>query len=195
MLRRVIGEDVRLSIVPKAPRSLVRADAGQMEQVIMNLAVNARDAMPEGGRLDGRDIATPCIDDDVAADNHEARPGPHVMLSVTDTGIGMSASVARRLFEPYFTTKAAGRRNRPRSLHRLRHRPPERRAHHGDQRGRSGKHVPRPVCRIADGARAEDRRSAAQKLPGGTEHILLIEDDASVRRLARRTCCRAWATA
>ena len=183
MLRRVIGEDVRLSIVPKAARSLVRADAGQIEQVIMNLAVNARDAMPDGGRLLVETSDT-YVDDDVAADNHEARPGPHVMLSVTDTGVGMSASVRSRLFEPYFTTKPAGR-GTGLGLSTV----------YGITRQSDG-HITvssevgqgstfRVLLPIADGVPAADNDPAAQKLPGGAEHILLIEDDASVRRLGK----------
>jgi CheY-like chemotaxis protein len=183
MLRRVIGEDVRLSIVPKAARSLVRADAGQIEQVIMNLAVNARDAMPDGGRLLVETSDT-YVDDDVAADNHEARPGPHVMLSVTDTGAGMSASVRSRLFEPYFTTKPAGR-GTGLGLSTV----------YGITRQSDG-HITvssevgqgstfRVLLPIADGVPAADNDPAAQKLPGGAEHILLIEDDASVRRLGK----------
>ena len=95
MLRRVIGEDVKLTVAPRASRALTRADAGQMEQVIMNLAVNARDAMPDGGRLTV-ETADAFVDEDTAAANHEARPGEHVVLTVTDTGVGMSPSVRAR---------------------------------------------------------------------------------------------------
>jgi two-component system, cell cycle sensor histidine kinase and response regulator CckA len=107
MLRRLIGEDVRLSVVPGARLSPVRADLGQIEQVIMNLAVNARDAMPKGGRLT---IETSNVV--VKADDHgypDGPPGRYVRLVVADTGCGMSAEVKAKLFEPFFTTKGVGK--------------------------------------------------------------------------------------
>ena len=105
MLRRLIGEDVSLSVAAVSDLGAVRADPGQIEQVLMNLAVNARDAMPDGGGLT------------IALENVElaARPGltlpagPYVMLSVTDTGCGMSSDVVAHLFEPFFTTKVQGK--------------------------------------------------------------------------------------
>jgi len=107
MLRRLIGENVELAtrLAPGIRR--VRADLSQIEQVIVNLAVNARDAMPHGGRLT---LETREIDLDAAyARRHEgARPGPHVQLTVRDTGIGMDAVTLPRIFEPFFTTKGPG---------------------------------------------------------------------------------------
>jgi two-component system, cell cycle sensor histidine kinase and response regulator CckA len=183
MLRRVIGEDIKLTIAPKATRPFVRVDAGQVEQVIMNLAVNARDAMPQGGRLT---IETHdwVVDEGAAAENHEARPGPHVMLSVTDTGVGMSAAVRARLFEPYFTTKAAGK-GTGLGLSTV----------YGIVRQSDG-HISvtsevgsgatfRVMLPLAKAEPAVEPDASAQKTPGGTEHILLLEDDASVRRVAK----------
>ncbi|MCL5096743.1 MAG: response regulator [Candidatus Omnitrophica bacterium] len=108
MLRRLIGEHIQLDWKGKAPLPPIKADLGMLEQVVMNLVVNARDAMPNGGRLG---IATDSIgiDDKQARENPEARPGTFVCLEVNDTGCGMSEEVLKRLFEPFFTTKEAGK--------------------------------------------------------------------------------------
>ena len=108
MLRRVIGEDIALEIRAAPVLGAVRADQGQIEQVIVNLAVNARDAMPTGGRLtiETRNID---LDEPFVARHMGSRPGPHILLSVGDTGCGMDAAVRGRLFEPFYTTKGLGR--------------------------------------------------------------------------------------
>jgi PAS domain S-box-containing protein len=108
MLRRLIGEQIDLVTVPAAGLGRVKADTGQLEQVILNLAVNARDAMPEGGRLT-IETANVELDERFVRDHRGARPGAHVALSVRDTGSGMDAATRTRLFEPFFTTKAAGK--------------------------------------------------------------------------------------
>jgi two-component system, cell cycle sensor histidine kinase and response regulator CckA len=108
MLRRLLTENIELVIkAPREPGS-VRADAGQVEQVIMNMAVNARDAMPEGGKLV---IETANVELDEASAPEDARipPGSYVMLAVSDTGTGMDAETRRRAFEPFFTTKEKGK--------------------------------------------------------------------------------------
>lgn len=104
MLRRVIGEDIDLSTHLEPGLLRVLADSGQIEQVVMNLAVNARDAMPSGGRLTIETRNVRVGDAELAG-----RPGPHVLLSVADTGSGMDKETLARLFEPFFTTKPAGR--------------------------------------------------------------------------------------
>jgi PAS domain S-box-containing protein len=108
MLRRLIGEDVRMVTVLAPAPGTVRADPGQIEQVIVNLVVNTRDAMPRGGRLV---LETTHVDvDETSADApHQFMPGPYVVLAVSDTGHGMDATTLSRLFEPFFTTKEAGK--------------------------------------------------------------------------------------
>ena len=108
MLRSTIGENIELVTVTRPGLWPVKADPGQIEQVILSLAVNARDAMPQGGRLT-IETANTDIDEGYASRYVAARPGPYVMLSVSDTGCGMSEEVLSHLFEPFFTTKGLGR--------------------------------------------------------------------------------------
>jgi signal transduction histidine kinase/CheY-like chemotaxis protein len=107
MLRRLIGEHIDLAFVPAAGLWRVLADRGQIEQVLFNLAANARDAMPGGGTLTIR-TANVDLDADFARVNVGAAAGPHVRLRLADTGVGMDAVTASRVFEPFFTTKTAG---------------------------------------------------------------------------------------
>src|SRR5271157_4781283 len=104
MLTRVIGEDIDLVMVPAADLGAVRADAGQIEQVIMNLAVNARDAMPSGGKLT-IETSNVSLDEDYARFRAPLQPGDYVMLAISDTGAGMDAETQSQIFEPFFTTK------------------------------------------------------------------------------------------
>jgi nitrogen-specific signal transduction histidine kinase len=108
MLRRLLGEDVEVTLSLDPACGRIRADPGQIEQAIMNLAVNARDAMPGGGRLV---IETACLEvDEVLASRHIGlTPGEQVQLTVSDTGCGMTAEVQAHLFEPFFTTKEPGK--------------------------------------------------------------------------------------
>jgi PAS domain S-box-containing protein len=108
MLRRVLGEDIELSTISGASVWPVRADPGQIEQILMNLAVNARDAMPQGGRLT-IETANTELDEAYTRLHSGTRPGPHVMLAVSDTGVGMDKATLARIFEPFFTTKGTGK--------------------------------------------------------------------------------------
>jgi PAS domain S-box-containing protein len=108
MLRRLIGEDVELALSLEEEAGTVRADAGQIEQIIVNLAINARDAMPGGGRL-SIGTAHLYVDEESAHGRLAVTPGHYVMLAVSDTGEGMTADVRARIFEPFFTTKERGK--------------------------------------------------------------------------------------
>ena len=108
LLRRVIGEDVELSIVTSRGLGSVRLDPAQFEQVLMNLVINARDAMPHGGLLtiETKNVE---LDEHYARQHQGVLPGQYVMLAVSDTGMGMTEEVSRHLFEPFFTTKPPGK--------------------------------------------------------------------------------------
>jgi two-component system, cell cycle sensor histidine kinase and response regulator CckA len=108
MLKRLIGEDVELRSIADQRLARVLVDAGQMEQVIMNLVVNARDAMPSGGKLT-IETSNRSLDERAAAEHSGLKPGAHVLLVVTDTGMGMDKSTQARMFDPFFTTKELGK--------------------------------------------------------------------------------------
>ena len=107
LLRRTLGEDIELRSIKDSDLGFVEADVNEFEQVIMNLAVNARDAMPSGGRLT-LETGNVELDTKYCSTHPEATPGSHVTLSVSDTGVGMDEATRERIFEPFFTTKAPG---------------------------------------------------------------------------------------
>ncbi len=110
MLRPLIGEDIELSTALAPALGHVRADQGQIEQVIMNLVINGRDAMPEGGKL-MIETGNVELDNDYARRHPPVLPGSYALLAVTDTGIGMDAKTQAHIFDPFFTTKGLPQNN------------------------------------------------------------------------------------
>jgi PAS domain S-box-containing protein len=186
MLRRLIGEDIQLVTVAGRDLGRVKADPGQMEQVIVNLVVNARDAMPQGGKLIV-ETGNVILDEAYARSRADARPGPHVMLAISDTGHGMNADTLTHIFEPFFTTKEQGRGTglglatvygivRQSAGHVMVYSEPG--------QGTTFKvYLPRFV-ETAE-APAVARATAAEAPPSGTETVLLVEDEASLRVMIR----------
>ncbi|MBL9094908.1 MAG: PAS domain-containing protein [Planctomycetaceae bacterium] len=184
MLRRLIGEQLDLRTAIHGEPVLVMADPGQLDQVIMNLAVNARDAMPEGGTLT---IRTELIRfEEPPTATHDAKPGPYAVLTVSDTGRGMSPDVRRRAFEPFFTTKGLGQGTglglaTVRSV--------------ADECGGfltvdselgAGTTFKLFLPAIHAPTVVMDRKTDAPPAAGGPETILLVEDDDAVRLLTLR---------
>jgi CheY-like chemotaxis protein len=108
MLRRILGEDVDLVSLLAPGLGRIRADSGHIEQLIMNLCVNSRDAMPTGGKLT-LETSNVVLDETIARDHLGVAPGRYVLLAVSDTGVGMDRATQARIFEPFFTTKAKGK--------------------------------------------------------------------------------------
>ena len=186
MLTRVIGEDIDLVMVPAPALGAVRADAGQIDQVIMNLAVNARDAMPSGGKLT-IETSNVSLDEEYARFHAPLRPGDYVMLAISDTGLGMDSETQSHIFEPFFTTK--GPKGTGLGLSTV----------YGivkqsggyiwvnsePGKGTSFKiYLPR-IAERAEPAQVVAANESAFTEPG-TETILLAEDEANLRYLARQ---------
>lgn len=186
MLRRLIGENIALAIVPGKPDGRVKADIGHVGQVLMNLVVNARDAMPDGGKLTIV-VTNVTLDEGQTSTHAGAPPRDWLMLSVSDTGTGISEAVQARLFEPFFTTKGLGK---------------------GTGLGlatcktivqQSGGHI--SVCsepgkgstfkvyfpRVDEPLGAFARLDQPGQLARGTETILVVEDELAVMLIMRRT--------
>ncbi len=192
MLGRVIGEHIRLDFMPGHQLGVVRADCTMMEQALLNLSVNARDAMPQGGRLT---IETENVSfgSDFCAQNLWARPGRYVLLSVTDTGCGMDAATLEHIFEPFFTTKDAGKGTGlglSMVYGIVRQHEGMVRVYSEVGKGTTFKIYLPVVERPADAVGTK----IAGTPPRGTETILVAEDDASLRELARQTLERAGYT-
>jgi PAS domain S-box-containing protein len=184
MLRRLIGEDIDLLTVLEPSLGQIKADPGQIEQVILNLAVNARDAMPRGGKLT-LETCNVHLDNEHVGKHEAIRPGQYVMLAISDNGTGMDAETQARIFEPFFTTKAQGK---------------------GTGLGCStvygivkqsegtiwvysevGKGTTFKVYlpRVGGEAQLDGAHESCFDLPQGRENVLLTEDEEPVRRLTR----------
>jgi len=185
LLRRLIGEDIELITLPALDLGLIRADPGQLEQVIINLAVNARSAMPAGGKLT-IETGNVVLDEDYARGRPGVLPGDYIMLAVSDTGDGMDEQTQQRIFEPFFTTKAPGigtglglstcygivKQHRGNIW-----------VYSEVGRGTTFKvYLPRVEADYDE----QVHRADADVLPRGTETVLLVEDEATVRALAVR---------
>jgi two-component system, cell cycle sensor histidine kinase and response regulator CckA len=186
MLRRIIGEDIELVTLFVPRLKLVEADPGQLEQVLVNLAVNARDAMPQGGKLT-IETRNEVLDMDFANTCPGVKSGQYVMLSISDTGTGMSDEVKRHIFEPFFTTKGPGK-GTGLGLPVV----------HGVVK-QSGGHIEveseagtgttfRIYLPVADDTcRLRQPAERSKSIPRGVEKILLVEDEPAVRRLWRHS--------
>ena len=184
MLARVIGEDVELRTVLGEGIGNITADPSQIEQVLLNLAVNARDAMPDGGTLT-LETSTAVIDEPHARERAGLKAGTYVLLTVTDNGVGMDEETASQVFEPFFTTKGIGKGTGLglATIHGIVHQS----GGHIEVSSEPGRgtsfriYLPR-TCR---GVPAKAEEPPTKQPTRGTETILLMEDDAGVRSLAR----------
>ena len=185
LLRRVISEDIALVTQLENTIGAVKADRGQIEQVVMNLVVNARDAMPNGGVLA---ISTRVVHLDAAYARRHAgvNPGKHVVFSVRDTGLGMDAATQQRIFEPFFTTKAKGKGTGLglSTVYGI----VRQSGGHIEVRSAPGRgttfEIILPQVSATVPAKAEHAIHAA--LPRGTETVLVVEDEEAVRLIVRR---------
>ena len=182
MLERLIGEDISLIFAPTEPLGGVEADPGQIEQVVMNLVVNARDAMPEGGMLS---IETAGVElDQVAAERASVQPGTYVMLAVSDTGVGMDEATREHIFEPFFTTKGLGKGT---GLGLAIVYGIVRQSHGGIRVASIPGQGTTFTIYLPQAEAPVPQDGAPQPAPavvGGTETILVVEDEDSVRALA-----------
>jgi len=186
MLQRLIPENIDLATIPAKQLGTVKADPGQIEQIILNLVVNARDAMPDGGKLT---IETANVDlDEVYAREHLGmKPGPHVMLAVSDTGVGMDKEIQKRIFEPFFTTKEKGKGTGLglSTVYGIVQQSGGNIWVYSEPGHGSSFKIYLPVAGDRPDAIHADNKDNRPR--GGTETILLVEDEEPVRALIKRT--------
>jgi CheY-like chemotaxis protein len=185
MLQRLIGEDIQLNLMPNPKIGQVEVDPGQLTQVIMNLAVNARDAMPNGGNLT-IETANVYLDEKYAALHMPTKPGAYVMLAVSDSGIGMNNEILQHIFEPFYTTKEVGK-GTGLGLATV----------YGIVKQSSGyiwvySEVGKGTTfkiyfpQVSEESSDDITGDKFEEVPGGNETILLVEDEDAVRNLARQ---------
>lgn len=185
MLRRMIGEDIDLVAIMAPELHPILADPGQIEQVIINLAVNARDAMPEGGKIT-IETANVVLDENYAQDHIGVKPGPHVMLAISDTGCGMDADTLNHIFEPFFTTKESGKGTGLglSTVYGIVAQCEGSIWVYSEPGGGATFKIYFPVAQKVE--QADDTAKPSFSQYGGTETILLVEDSEFVRDLASR---------
>jgi two-component system cell cycle sensor histidine kinase/response regulator CckA len=187
LLRRLIGEDIELTTSLDPELGKVKADQGQLEQVVMNLAVNARDAMPQGGKLKIRVENTVLDQDYVRRYPYPVQPGPYVLLMVTDTGVGMDAETKARAFEPFFTTKEKGK-GTGLGLSTV-YGVVKQSGGYIDVESALGQGTTFKIFlpRVHEQARVERQHAEAPPKANGNEVILIAEDETSLRTLTSTT--------
>ena len=182
LLRRVIGEDIELIIRVQPGASTIQIDPGQLDQILMNVVVNARDAMPNGGKLI-LETSSVILDDSYVGQHLGAAAGPFVLLSISDTGFGMDQETLSHIFEPFFTTKEKGKGTglglstvygivKQCGGYIM--------AYSEGDRGTTFKVYFPHVSGVPEAPRASGRRAA---VPGGKETVLLVEDETALREL------------
>ena len=185
MLRRLIDENIEMTVVPGKQTGRIRADSGYVGQVLMNLVLNARDAMPDGGKLN---ITTSnvTLDENYARAHTGANPGDYVMLSVSDTGTGMTEEVKARLFEAFFTTKPSGKGTGLglATCQTI----VQQSGGHIDVDSEVGKGTTFKIYfpQVDEPLDTDTKFIKAGPLPRGTETLLVVEDEPGVRHLAQR---------
>jgi len=184
LIGRVIGEDIEMTTSLNSNLGEVEADPGQVEQIILNLVVNARDAMPNGGKLI-LETANVVLDESYTSDHLDVQPGPYVMISVSDTGMGMSRDIQSRIFEPFFTTKASGK-GTGLGLSTVQEIARENGGHVGvySESGR-GTTFKVYLPRANNTYKIEATQPIHIEPSEGSETVLLVEDDNTVRMLVR----------
>ena len=192
MLRRIIGEHIELVFLPGRGPGLISVDSALMEQVLINLVVNARDAMPGGGRIIIETDRTEIGDED-SRSHSRIVPGEYVALSVSDTGTGIPADALEHIFEPFFTTKQAGRgtglglsTSHATVSQMGTHIAVESEPGHGSTFVVYLPEIEGEIQGEVRGARAAGTaRGETMRLPAGSETVMVVEDEASLQPVAR----------